>query len=220
MIEDEESPPTGVGGVAAGGTRSAGGPGNRIRATRPGPGAGGEPPAPNLAPAPTVVSPGHAVALDPSAGPARAAHRPHLLDVVDLGAARGAAGVAAIAEQPILIVIESLRADAKASIFLREDQRAAWSEGNVSGLVGFSLSTTKDPTIYMRSFLINSREMYLQSYSLCREIRCQLYVRTRQREVRGRVNLPPGASVSFETSVDRTTVVGVSSFVIEFPPAG
>jgi hypothetical protein len=214
MIEDEEASPvaSGAGGVEAGGTRSADVPGIRIRSPRPRPGNEGEPPSPNLAPASTILAAGRAMVPEQPAVPAGAAQRPHLRDDVDLDDG----GV----EQPILILIESLRADAKASIFLREDQRAAWSEGKASGLVGFSLSTTKDPTLYMRSFLINSREMYLQSYSLCREVRCQLYVRTLQREVRGRVNLPPGASVSFQTSVDRTTVVGLSSFVIEFPPAG
>jgi hypothetical protein len=162
MIDDKPGSPVAAGAAGAeaahhsgGGAQSDESGGSRTRASRSRSGGQGEPPEPAPSSARAVVSSAQAAELEQSARPVRPAHPPHLRDVVDLGGAR-TPGVAPIVEQPILILIESLRADAKAFISLRDDQRAAWSEGNVSGLVGFSLSTTKDPTIYMRSFLASS----------------------------------------------------------------
>lgn len=125
-----------------------------------------------------------------------------------------------IVYQPFLIIIDSLRANSKVFIAIREDQRAVWSEGNGRGLVGFSISSTRDPTIYMRTFLINSRELYLESYRDCLEIQIQLYVQTPQSDLRGRIELPPGASVTLQTGIDRTSLIGLSSFCVEFPTGG
>ena len=149
----------------------------------------------------------------------------HLVDCVDLDPDDGPEGSerrrrSPLVYQPILIVIDSLRANAKVFISIRDDQRAAWSESDSRGLVGFSISSTRDPAIYMRSFLINSREMYVQSYRDCQEIQLQLYVHTAQQDLRGRLDLPPGTSVTLQTGVDRTSLIGLSSFTIEFPPAG
>lgn len=177
-----------------------------------------------ILPEPDILSPTRvAEDMERSVRTAMVAHLPHLSDVVELSPRpmdELGVGKGVVMVQPILILIQSLRANSKVFITLRDDQRAAWSEGSGRGLVGFSLSSLKDPTIYMRSFLINSREIYLQSYRACEELQCQLYVRTTQREVRGRVDLPPGATVTFQTGIDRLSVVGLSSFAVEFPPAG
>lgn len=184
------------------------------------------PDVPTAIPAPPdsdILSPTRvADAMEQAVRAAKVSHLPHLSDVIDLGDRPQGEGVqhAAIVEQPVQILIQSLRANAKVFITLRDDQRAAWSEGTGRGLVGFSITNAQASAINMRTFLLNAREMYLQSDKACEETLLQLYVRTSQRDVRGRVDLPPGATVTFQTGVDRTSVVGLSSFALEFFPAG
>ncbi|QDQ28010.1 hypothetical protein FNU76_17585 [Chitinimonas arctica] len=118
--------------------------------------------------------------------------------------------------QPLTITLQNVRANSKVLITIRDDQMAIWSEGHGHGLVGLSFATTKDPTLYLRNFLINAREFFVQTYQDCQEIQVQLYVRSAQRDLRGRVDLPPGAIATFQSKTDRTSVVGLSAFAIEF----
>jgi len=116
----------------------------------------------------------------------------------------------------VSITFSNLRENSKVFISLRSDQEAIWSEGDESNrLVGLSLSTTKDAVLSVSSFLVNAREILIQTYDLCSEIKVQLYVLTDQSFVKGRVDLPPQASVTFQSLNDRTTVSGLSSFAID-----
>lgn len=116
----------------------------------------------------------------------------------------------------LLITFQNLRADSKAFLNIRPDQRAIFSEGDESNrLVGLSLSTSTDPVIGVRNFLVNAREMFLQTYQDCDEIKVLLYVRTDQSHVKGRIDLPPGAAVTLQSRNDRTTIIGLSSFAID-----
>jgi len=118
--------------------------------------------------------------------------------------------------KPITLTFTSLRANSKAFLSLQPDQDAIWSDGGESErLVGLSFSSRVDPVIYVRNFLINAREMYLQTYKDCNEIQVNLYLRTDQHGVKGKVDLPPGASVTLQSSNDRSTVIGLSSFAID-----
>jgi hypothetical protein len=116
----------------------------------------------------------------------------------------------------LLITFQNLRANSKSFLNIRHDQRAIFAEGDASHrLVGLSLSTSADPVIYVRSFLVNAREMYLQTYRDCTEITVRLYVRTEQSYVKGRVDLAPGAAVTLESRNDRSTLIGLSSFAVD-----
>ena len=114
------------------------------------------------------------------------------------------------------ITFYNLRANSKAFLSIRPDQMAIWSEGGEnSKMVGLSFSTSTQPTLYLRNFLINAREMYLETYQDCSEINIGLYVRTEQFQLKGRVDLPPGASVTMQSRCDRTSIIGLSSFGID-----
>jgi hypothetical protein len=118
--------------------------------------------------------------------------------------------------KPVTLIFASLRANSKAFLSLQADQEAIWSDGGESErLVGLSFSSRVDPVIYVRNFLINAREMYLQTYKDCNEIQVNLYLRTDQNSIKGRVDLPPGASVTLQSNTDRSTVIGLSSFAID-----
>jgi hypothetical protein len=118
--------------------------------------------------------------------------------------------------RPITLTFTNLRANSKAFLSLQPGQDAIWSDGGESErLVGLSFSSRVDPVIYVRNFLINAREMYLQTYKDCSEIQVNLYLRTDQHGVKGKVDLPPGASVTLQSSNDRSTVIGLSSFAID-----
>lgn len=114
------------------------------------------------------------------------------------------------------ITFYNLRANSKAFLSIRPDQMAIWSDGGEnSKMVGLSFSTSTQPTLYLRNFLINAREMYLETYQDCSEINIGLYVRTEQFQLKGRVDLPPGASVTLQSRCDRTSIIGLSSFGID-----
>lgn len=118
--------------------------------------------------------------------------------------------------KPLSIVLQNVRANSKVFVSIRDDQSAVWSEGDSEGLVGLSFSTTRDQALYLSNFLINAREFFLQTYNDSQEILMQLYVRTAQHDLRGRVDLPPGAIATFQSRADRTSVVGLSAFAVDF----
>lgn len=118
--------------------------------------------------------------------------------------------------KPLTIIFQNLRAGSKAFLTIQPDQRAIWAEGDESNrLVGLSIATDTDPALFLRSFLLNAREMYLQTYQDCASIQIQLFVRTEQSQVKGRVDLPPGSAVTLQSRNDRSTVIGLSSFSID-----
>lgn len=114
------------------------------------------------------------------------------------------------------ITVSGLRANSKMFLNIREDQWAVWSEGYGRGMRGVVVEATKDPVLALSSFLVNARELYLQTFKDSQEMRVNLYVRTRQPSLRGRIDLPPGASVTLESRSDRTSLIGLSSFAIDF----
>lgn len=118
--------------------------------------------------------------------------------------------------KPMTIIFNGLRANSKAYLSLQADQEAIWSDGGEGDrLVGLALSSRIDPVLYVQNFLVNAREMYVQTYQDSHDIQIDLYLRTEQRGIRGRVDLPPGASVTLQSENDRSTVIGLSSFAIE-----
>lgn len=116
---------------------------------------------------------------------------------------------------PLTITLTGLTANSKAFVTIRDDQEAIWSDGVGKGLVGLSIEATKDPMLFVSSFLVNARELYLQTNANSQEIQIQLYVLTPQSDLRGRVDLPPNASVTLTSRTDRTSLIGLSSFVVE-----
>jgi len=118
--------------------------------------------------------------------------------------------------KPLTLTFNALRAHSKAFLTLRPEELAIWSDGGKGNrLVGLAVSSRLDPVLYVSNFLINAREMYLQTYQDAQEIQIDLYVRTTQRGIKGNVDLPPGASVTLRSTSDRSTVIGVSSFAID-----
>jgi len=116
----------------------------------------------------------------------------------------------------LTITVSKLRANSKMFLNMREDQWAMWAAGNSRGMRGVAIEATKDPVLYLSNFLVNAREMYLQTYADSTEMQIFLYVHTPQTNLRGRVDLPPGASVTLESRCDRSSLIGLSSFSIEF----
>jgi hypothetical protein len=123
---------------------------------------------------------------------------------------------AAATYKRLIITLQNLRANSKALLSLRADRAARWSEGlGNGGLVGLSLVSTRDPALYVRNFSINPRELYLQTYQDSQEIQIQLYVQSTSGFIQGRVDLPPGANVTFQSERDRTSVIGLSAFALD-----
>jgi hypothetical protein len=116
----------------------------------------------------------------------------------------------------LTLSFNNLRARSKAFLTLRDDQHAIFSEGNNSmQLSGLSLSTAKDTALNLDSFLVNARELYLKTFDSCQQINVQIYVLTDQPYVKGRVDLPSGASLTLQSPNDRTSLIGLSSFALD-----
>lgn len=114
----------------------------------------------------------------------------------------------------ISITFLNLRANSKAFLALGDGQHAIWSEGcGQSKMAGVRFSTNA-PALSLRTFLINAREMILETFADCDQLNITLYLRTEQDLVRGRADLPPGASVTLQSRYDRTSLIGLSSFAV------
>ncbi|QAU25022.1 hypothetical protein EO087_14310 [Dyella sp. M7H15-1] len=172
---------------------------------------------PVVLPAQTLTDPGmHADAGgNPRMSEVMKRHLSSHLNERDLMAAMAQSDVPVLC-RPLTISLQNVRANSKASLIIRDDQVAMWSEGDGAGLVGLSFSTTRDPALYLRNYLINAREFYVQTYNTCQEILVNLYVRTAQPGFRGRVDLPPGAVATLQSNTERVSLVGLSAFAIDF----
>lgn len=119
---------------------------------------------------------------------------------------------------PIELTFYTLRANSEARVQLDASMQARWGNGEPdSKLVGISLcALPRGTTLTLSSFIVNFREIHLVTYQACQEIRVRLYVHTLERSFSGRVDVPPSATVTIESPLDRTTLAenGLSSFVL------
>ncbi len=117
---------------------------------------------------------------------------------------------------PIELTFYNLGAKSEAHIRLQAGGKWKWGNGVPgSQLVGVSvLSSPRDSLLAVNSFLINYRNVSIFTNAVCLEIHARLYVHTLEPSFAGRVDLPPGATVTIESPVDRTTLAehGLSSF--------
>lgn len=119
---------------------------------------------------------------------------------------------------PIELTFYNLAAKSEAHVRLDSAGTAKWGNG-VPGnqLVGVSLSSSPRATLLaLNAFLINYRNVSLFTNAACAEIHARLYVHALERSFSGRVDLPPGAVVTIESPVDRTTLAehGLSSYTL------
>ena len=116
---------------------------------------------------------------------------------------------------PVSIEIDKLRAGSRAVIALREDELAIWSsEDPTDNTSKLSVENSVGGMLAISEFVINSLGLSLCASDFCEKIRVKLYVRSSGYMVFGRVDLPPEATVTFESPIDRTTVAGLSSFAL------
>jgi hypothetical protein len=114
----------------------------------------------------------------------------------------------------VKITLFQLPVDGRVRICLREDQTSTWAVGDPDAdLVGIALETPSRNTILkLNNFILNKHELIFSSYAACDEIRLSIWVQCTSNAIRGHVDLPLGASVTFQSEVDRTSLVGLSSF--------
>lgn len=119
---------------------------------------------------------------------------------------------------PVELSFCNLRANSEARVWLDAGGTARWGGSDPrSALVGASVaSSPRGSTMALSTFLINHCIVFLSTYQACPEIRVRLYVHTLEKTVCGRVDLPPGATLTIETPVDRTTLAerGLSSYAL------
>jgi hypothetical protein len=114
---------------------------------------------------------------------------------------------------PISVDFFDLPADRKASILLFEGNSYRWcSAGLKEGGVRFCVESPSASPISIRRLIINGREISVETYGGCSLIRNELCVYGEGDDVRGIVDLPPGASVILRSSADIIHVIDQSSF--------
>ncbi|MGN6318304.1 hypothetical protein [Trinickia sp.] len=116
------------------------------------------------------------------------------------------------------VTLFRMPADSRVRIFFRDAKKAAWAMGDASAhLVGVSLeTTTRSVPLKLNSFIINAHELIFSSYAACDEMKLEICVRGHENTIHGYVDLPLGASVTFQSEVDRTSLIGFSSFALSF----
>lgn len=118
--------------------------------------------------------------------------------------------------KPLTLIFRNLRANSKAFLSLRDGQRAIFHAGNSQDkLSGLKFMATGNSVLDLRNFLINSRELYLQTYADCPEITIQLSIQTDLDTIKGRIDLPPDANITLQSQTDRSSLIGLSSFSID-----
>ena len=129
-----------------------------------------------------------------------------------------AAGAPLFFVHPIELTFYNLPSKCEANVRLNTGAGAKWGNGVPgSQLVGVSLSSSPHNSLLaLNAFLINHRNVSLITNATCTEIRARLYVHTLARSFSGQVDLPSGALVTIESSVDRTTIAehGLSSYTL------
>jgi hypothetical protein len=118
----------------------------------------------------------------------------------------------------VSIILNQIPADGKVRIWLRDKPISAWALGDEKAdLVGVSLGTaSRSDVLKFNYFIINKCELMFCSYAACAEIRIIIYIQCESDAIRGYVDLPIGASAVFQSEVDRTSLVGLSSFALNF----
>jgi len=116
------------------------------------------------------------------------------------------------------ITLLGLAPDGRVRICLRNDEASVWAVGDPhADLVGIALETSSRSTpMKLNNFMINRRELLFSSYGACEEISLTIYVMCASSTLRGSVDLPLGATATFQSDVDRTSLVGLSSFCLSF----
>ena len=116
------------------------------------------------------------------------------------------------------VTLFRMPADSRVRIFFRDAKTATWAMGDVSAhLVGVSLETTsRSVPLKLNNFIINTHELIFSSYAACDEMKLEICVRGCENTVHGYADLPLGASVTFQSEVDRTSLIGFSSFALNF----
>lgn len=118
----------------------------------------------------------------------------------------------------VSIILTQIPVDGRVRIILRDNPEAAWTMGDAKAdLVGISLETaSRNDVLKLSYFVLNRRELIFCSYAACAEINIIIYVQCARDAICGYVDLPLGASAMFQSEVDRTSLVGLSSFSLNF----
>lgn len=114
-------------------------------------------------------------------------------------------------------ILSKLPSDGHVRISLN-DGTSTWAMGDADAtIVGIAIeSTARSIPLKLSSFMLNKRELDFVTYSACDEIRVEICVCCINDMIRGQVDLPLGANVTFQSAVDRSTLMGLSSFALSF----
>lgn len=109
---------------------------------------------------------------------------------------------------PIAIAFYDLRANSEVRIGLGADDPVRWVDAHAgSRLVGVCLAASpRGTTLGVSRFILNAKELLIGTFQLCSEIRVRLYAQTLDAALAGHLSLPPGASATLESPIDRTTL--------------
>jgi hypothetical protein len=117
----------------------------------------------------------------------------------------------------IKVTLREMPADSRVRIFLRDGgPYPIWAMGDAcADLVGIAIETPSRSTLLkLNSFVINRRELMFSTYAACEEISLVIYIQSADAIFRGFVDLPLRSSATFESEVDRTSLLGFSSFAL------
>lgn len=120
---------------------------------------------------------------------------------------------------PIKIKFENIIKKASAIINIGLDGVALWSEGpNRRQFKGINISSEQQSKLCVSDLFINAKIISFQTTDDCLDLNIDLFVKTNKNHLRGRIMLPPAASVTLSSSYDQTSLIGMSSFGLDLSP--
>lgn len=125
-------------------------------------------------------------------------------------------------EAPVNIIhlkFSNVKKGSRASITIAPESLALWSEGfSRQQFLGIKFSAEDGGVMNVKNLSLNDRELSFIATENATNITVNLFVQTHSKLLRGRVELPPGATVMIESVYDRSTLLGLSSFAVELKP--
>lgn len=115
----------------------------------------------------------------------------------------------------VTIDFYNLRPKSRASVLLYEECLFRWCNASVGSGGGgrFCVEGPHNVALSILRLSINSREIFFETLDANEVLHQQLYAcGSSFGELRGTIELPPGASVTLRSSVDSTSIIGKSSF--------
>jgi hypothetical protein len=115
----------------------------------------------------------------------------------------------------VTLHFQSLSANGIVDILLYSRGNPVWCvKDQADGIIRMRLEAPANATPALQRFAFNRKRLHFEVADGCPDLRLSLYMNSDATLLQGRVDLPVGSILTFESDVDKTNVVGRGSFAL------